>query len=200
MDGVNMVPRRAYHHGDLKEALKAEALSLLDEAGTEAVTIREVARRAGVAHSAPANHFKDRRALLTALAVIVTQDVIGHLGAALRTQGTQRARFKAAMAALLSYALANRHRYFLINRHDVLDLGDRALKEAHQEVFDLIAAAVEPSRRASYGTQTYVIAFWSMVHGYVSLRLEGTLTTGRDEITDAPREAALVDLLFDAIE
>ncbi len=55
-----------YHHGDLRRALLAAALALLDEGGVEAVTIRAVARRTGVTHAAPANHFRGREARRTA--------------------------------------------------------------------------------------------------------------------------------------
>lgn len=56
-----------YHHGALRETLLTEARRLLVEDGLEAVTLRELARRAGVSHAAPARHFADRDALLDAL-------------------------------------------------------------------------------------------------------------------------------------
>ena len=59
---------KAYHHGNLRFALIEAALDILDESGIDAVSIRQVAKRVGVAHSAPANHFKNKRALFTALA------------------------------------------------------------------------------------------------------------------------------------
>lgn len=74
MDGVNIMAKSPFKrgvghkHGNLREALVRGAMQLLDEKGVEAVTVREVARRASVAHSAPANHFSSRNDLLTALA------------------------------------------------------------------------------------------------------------------------------------
>lgn len=59
-----------YHHGDLREALLAEALAMLEEGGPDAVTFRGLARRLGVSHAAPGYHFPDRNALLVALASI----------------------------------------------------------------------------------------------------------------------------------
>ena len=61
--------RQSFHHGNLREALLQASLSLLDSGGPEGVTIRAVARETGVSHAAPVNHFKDREALLTGLAV-----------------------------------------------------------------------------------------------------------------------------------
>ncbi|MBL4791169.1 MAG: helix-turn-helix transcriptional regulator [Kordiimonadaceae bacterium] len=61
-----MVKSHSFHHGDLKRTLFSVAVSLLDQHGVSGVTIRAVARSAGVSHGAPVNHYKDRRALLTA--------------------------------------------------------------------------------------------------------------------------------------
>jgi AcrR family transcriptional regulator len=57
-----------YHHGELKPALLAAAAQLLDEGGAALISLREVARRAGVSHNAPYRHFADRDSLLAALA------------------------------------------------------------------------------------------------------------------------------------
>jgi AcrR family transcriptional regulator len=187
---------RGYHHGHLRTALQDVALTVLDEAGIEAVTLREVARRAGVAHSAPANHFRDRKALLTAVAVEVTREVAGVVRAAFGEATEQRSRFRAVMVAALRYALAHPHRYRLINHHGMLDMTDTALVDAQQEIFATIAAAFELPDKTAFGRETYVIAVWSMVHGYISLRLDGTLVAGFDEVTGCSRELALIDLLI----
>jgi AcrR family transcriptional regulator len=60
--------RAAYHHGDLRRALLAASLDLVDEGGIGALSLREVARKAGVSHNAPYHHFRDRGSLLAALA------------------------------------------------------------------------------------------------------------------------------------
>jgi AcrR family transcriptional regulator len=63
------VPQKAsYHHGQLRGALMTSALELVAETGALALSLREVARRAGVSHAAPAHHFGDKAGLLTALA------------------------------------------------------------------------------------------------------------------------------------
>ncbi|MEI5579289.1 helix-turn-helix domain-containing protein, partial [Streptomyces brasiliscabiei] len=60
--------RQPYHHGDLRRALLVAAEHELEEKGIEGFSLRGVAKRAGVSHAAPLHHFKDTRALLTALA------------------------------------------------------------------------------------------------------------------------------------
>ena len=69
-DGRASAGRDAYHHGDLRAALIAAAEEELAENGVDGFTLRGCARRAGVSHAAPAHHFKDVRALFTALATI----------------------------------------------------------------------------------------------------------------------------------
>ena len=64
-----MSQRATYHHGDLRRVLLDTAVELITERGTDAVSLRELARRAGVSHAAPAHHFTDKAGLFTALAV-----------------------------------------------------------------------------------------------------------------------------------
>ena len=63
-----MSDEKPYHHGDLRAALLTAAEAELAERGVEAFSLRSVAKRAGVSHAAPYRHFKDREALLSALA------------------------------------------------------------------------------------------------------------------------------------
>src|SRR5207237_1840006 len=63
-----MIRRRRYHHGNLREALVEAALALVEERGNPEFTLREVARRVGVTHAAPQRHFEDRAALAAAVA------------------------------------------------------------------------------------------------------------------------------------
>src|ERR1700709_1143394 len=60
--------RETYHHGDLKSAILQRAAELVAERGADGISLRELARAAGVSHAAPAHHFVDRRGLFTALA------------------------------------------------------------------------------------------------------------------------------------
>ncbi|MFJ7078018.1 TetR/AcrR family transcriptional regulator [Streptomyces sp. NPDC098781] len=66
---VHMPESRPYHHGDLRAALLAAAERTLREKGVGALSLRELAREVGVSHAAPGRHFKDKQALLNALAL-----------------------------------------------------------------------------------------------------------------------------------
>ena len=63
-----MPPTRPYHHGDLRQAVLTAAVAVLDESGPTQLSLRDLARRAGVSHAAPAHHFGDKAGLLTAIA------------------------------------------------------------------------------------------------------------------------------------
>lgn len=203
MDSVNMQPkkssRKAYHHGDLAQALLDAAQSLLDAGGVEAVTVRAVAREAGVAHSAPANHFKDRAALLAALATRIFQELTTEVGTALRVSSrSPRARLHAIADVVVQYALRHPHRYRLLWRGENFAAEKSPAEIAGAVLYDAVKEIL-----GGAGTETsidsQVIAAWSLIHGYVSLRLEGTLVEGSDEVSGKSRAAAIVDVLIDGV-
>lgn len=191
---------RAYHHGNLRGELLAAAMGLLDEGGVEAVTIRAVARRAGVTHAAPANHFADRRALLTALATGIFEALAERIGRRLASAGARRdARIRTFADATVAFGLAHPHRFRLLWRRDSLDDTDGALQAAMDAIYDRLVAelAAVPSARAS--AETRAIALWSMVQGYVCMRLDGNLVSKVDEETGEPRQKAIMTALLDGI-
>src|SRR5499425_1218502 len=81
-----MSRRKPYHHDNLREALLEEAVRLIGEAGPGALTLREVARRAGVSHNAPYRHFRDKDDLLAAIA----QEGFERLTATIRTAAAKK--------------------------------------------------------------------------------------------------------------
>jgi AcrR family transcriptional regulator len=193
-------PKESYHHGNLRAALVSAALALLDEEGVEAVTIRAVARRAGVTHAAPANHFRDRRALLTALAAELFTGLRAEIGRKLGDAGPElEARLRVFAQAMLRFGLAAPHRYRLIWRWDMLDGKDPALVAAMDGIYDRLIDELSAKARADFDPHTRAIALWSMVHGYVSMRIEGNLLAGKDKVSGEPRETAIVSAVLGGI-
>ncbi len=134
---------RPYHHGNLRPALIAQAERTLREQGLEALSLRELARQAGVSHAAPRRHFANRHALLDALAesgwarlgaeVRAAADRAGHeYEARLRAAGRAYVRFATRDAALLELMFAGRQ-------------GGQipALQEAAADAFSVLVELIE---------------------------------------------------------
>ena len=202
MDGVNCKAygpgmARGYHHGDLKAALITAAIDLLDAGGPDAVTVRAVARRAGVAHSAPINHFPDRAALLTAVANLIFADLISAIDKAFDAAESPIDKLRAFGPAVTSFALAQPNRYRLLWRRDSLSPADRFIDEGVSQMCErLKAVLLAEAAPACRDVDSEVIALWSMTHGYVALRLDGNLVAGDDAVSGKPRDAEIVEVLL----
>jgi AcrR family transcriptional regulator len=190
--------KRGQHHGALKPVLVEAGLGLLDSEGVEAVTIRAVARQAGVSHAAPVNHFPDRRALLTAIATHCFEELKRAIAnTEFRRLPTARERIFALIDAFYAYGLARPNRYRLMWRQDLLDAADPAIKGLTDDVFDLVArslASFEDPPRIS--AMSRIVAVCSAIHGYVLLRIDGNFDSYVDERTGQPRHYAIVEALL----
>ncbi|MFF7748361.1 TetR/AcrR family transcriptional regulator [Streptomyces sp. NPDC007971] len=99
---------RPYHHGDLRAALLTSAERTLREKGAGALSLRELARDIGVSHAAPGRHFKDKQALLDALALDGYERLNRTLDAAAEHPGrTLEERMTALTRAYLGFAVEN---------------------------------------------------------------------------------------------
>jgi AcrR family transcriptional regulator len=171
--------KSSYHHGDLRNALLAAALELVREEGVGAISLREVARRAGVSHAAPAHHFGDKAGLLTALA---TQGY-EMFGAALRA-GAERApidnpqlRFSWVGWAYVMFAAEHRAHFEIMFRPELLHQADPDLAAASGDAYQVLTDSVSAcSPNASAEEQELqAIRAWSDVHGLATLWLHGNL-------------------------
>lgn len=175
-------PEGRYHHGELRRALVATALEIVEREGVAALTLRELARRLGVSHAAPAHHFPDKAALLAELA----REGFDRLTAAMRTAGATAASAPARLRAVgeAYVAFATEHPAFLrvMFGRDVADLADppAALREAGDRSFgvllDAVGAVLEAHPPASRPPAD-AVAFtcWSLVHGMAMLWIDGPL-------------------------
>ena len=194
-----MNPSTHYHHGNLKQKLVAAAFELLDTQGINGVGIRQVARKVNAAHSAPANHFKNKAALYTELA---KESFIG-LACAIRDKqrdGPTTQSVHDFCKSVLDFALAFPNRYRLMWRKDCFDNSAPDLNEAKEEVYRILVGLLEASAEAKkVDVESQAIAVWSLIHGYVSLRLDGNLEQGTDVVTAQARSSAIIDVLLDGL-
>ncbi|MCD0453308.1 TetR/AcrR family transcriptional regulator [Actinocorallia sp. API 0066] len=168
---------RPYHHGSLPETLVAHAVELLDEAGPEAVVVREVARRAGVSPAAPFRHFADRAALMTAVTEAVAVDFSGIQRAAV--ESADDLPFRALGTAFVHYALTYPHRFALLRaavfgatRAPALEAGHRAFTEA---VTDLIVAGQRRGDLRAADPRLVRVTAQALVYGLSQMFVDGYL-------------------------
>ena len=190
--------KKAHHHGALKQALIEAALHLLDSEGVEAVTIRAVARQAGVSHAAPVNHFADRRALLTGVAIFCFEELQQAITATgIRNMSDAREKMLAFVDAFYNYGLNNPNRYRLMWRQDMLDSSDVKLTEMTEKLFSHVTNMItEFGDPPNISIMSRVVAACSIIHGYVLLRINGNFIGFADEKTGHPRHIALIEALL----
>ncbi len=194
-----MPSRATYHHGDLRRALLVAAEAELIEKGIEGFTLRGVARRAGVSHAAPAHHFKDTAAMLTALAAVaaerLTETTTRRREAA---PHDPRSRFLASGTGYIDFALENPALFMLLFGSGRPDSDDPELVRhagaAFTDLVDGIAAITGKDPLADAEGRLDVAAAWSLVHGVASLLIAGRMKSLRPT-TDADRDAWLRRLI-----
>ncbi|MEU8660825.1 TetR/AcrR family transcriptional regulator [Actinoplanes philippinensis] len=99
--------KRPFHHGNLRAVLLDQAEAMLREQGVDGLSLRELARQAGVSHGAPRSHFIDRQALLDALAEQGFDRFTDRARTALAVPGPVRERFRAVGRAYVDFAVDN---------------------------------------------------------------------------------------------
>ncbi|MBL7254826.1 TetR/AcrR family transcriptional regulator [Paractinoplanes lichenicola] len=153
----------AYHHGDLRRVLLEATAAAIQEHGVAALSLRDLARRAGVSHAAPAHHFGDKAGLLTAFAAAGFEELATALA------GDD---FLEMGVAYVRFALSRPAHFEVMFRPDLYHADDPAL-----------LAARAKSSEALYGEDTDKTAGqagWSIAHGFATLWLSGAFP-GRDQ-------------------
>jgi AcrR family transcriptional regulator len=184
------VTRRAdgYHHGDLRRALVDAAIVLLERGGPERLSLREVARAAGVSQSAPYNHFAGKQDLLAWLATTGFRELEASQAAIAAADGPADGRLVDLGVDYLRAALARPQLYRLMFGTGIEDWSAHpALVGAKGASADPLKAAI--ARYLSGSAQpdgevvdTAMVVLWSLVHGLASLSIDGSLN--RDKHPD----------------
>lgn len=186
--------RATYHHGNLQSALEDAALSLLATQPAAKISLREVARIAGVSHNAPYNHFGDRAALLHALGVRAMRELLQAQERAVETESDPVSRVRALGAAYVAYAAAHPQAFALVFDPEYCPPGhsdaDMApLITRNEELLSAeVAALVELPGYAGRDPEALAAALWASVHGLAMLVMLGHLPR---EVAE-PALAALV--------
>ena len=114
---------KSYHHGNLREALLDIAFALVDSRGVEAISMRGLAREAGVSSAAPFRHFADKRVLLDAIAEKAALELERKLDEATATGSDALTQFRAMSVAYVRFAAEHPALFDLIHSTDSVSAG-----------------------------------------------------------------------------
>jgi AcrR family transcriptional regulator len=168
--------RTRFHHGDLTNALIDAAVELLEAGDASVLTLREVARRAGVTSGAPYHHFPTRADLFAAVATRGFMALGEAIEASQRRAGTPVQRFERRMLAYLSFARAHPAHYRVMFHPEIRGSGSH---EAHAAIsraaFDQLVDGVRAVRPdlAELALRQLALTTWAAAHGLVTLSLDG---------------------------
>jgi AcrR family transcriptional regulator len=167
--------KRPYHHADLRAALIDEVLAALAAGEADGLSMRQLAARVGVSHTAAYAHFADKSALWRAVAAVGLERLRDALWAAVVDAPSPAAALTAAGLAYLAFARADRALYRVMFRYELKPSDGYAAEQSAYEVLQRAVAAVpfagkpRPAERIARDAVTA----WSLVHGLASLEEGG---------------------------
>jgi AcrR family transcriptional regulator len=180
-----------YHHGDLPRALLDAALHIVETQGTEALTLRAVARLAGVSQAAPYRHFANKEAILAAVA----EDGFRSLMTAMR-QSVQDcgdlplARLRAVGIGYVTFATSHPSHFRVMFGRDMADRSAfPALRQVASDTLAMVVDAIADGQRAGLvrseePAADLALTAWSSVHGLSALLIDGVLDRPVAEVAE----------------
>jgi AcrR family transcriptional regulator len=191
-----MSPKAAYHHGDLRAALVGAAMDLLEEGGEAELSLRAVARRAGVSAAAPYRHYDDREALVSAVAAVGYRELAERLAAAHPSPSTPDELASVAVA-YVQFAL-ERPALFRIMFGEPCDR-DSDERVAATAAVSLYVRGIVERTFPQADSEALATAVWALVHGLAFLHLDGKLDAATPTAV-AERITASIHALLTAIK
>jgi AcrR family transcriptional regulator len=189
--------RPSYHHGDLREGLVRAARAAVEAGGPEAVSLRELAQALGVSTAAPYRHFRDRRALLAAVAA----EGFAELAEAYRRARADEAAPVAAMRntarVYLDLAFDHPGLFRLMFASDILSgAPPQSLTGPAMEAWEELCRAVTALDLAAddRSVKRRAVTGWSTLHGFVTLTQGGRL---QNFMTEPLSQAELIEAIID---
>lgn len=192
-----------YHHGALWDALLEAAERVLERDGLAGLTLRAVAREAGVSHAAPTHHFGDLTGLVSELAAIGFRQFNATMAAAGASSTVPLQQAAARARAYVAYAQAHPGMYGLMFRTERLDMKRPSLHEAASASFAGLAGAIGASRHEhieeealSLDQAAAIARAWSLVHGFTMLLLDDRLSDILHRLPAGTTAEALLDAML----
>jgi AcrR family transcriptional regulator len=183
-------PRRSYHHGNLRAHLMAAALEIVRETGTASLSLRDAARRAGVSHTAPYRHFRNRAALLAALAEEGFRDMAAEMQAARTAAGEDPIEQLRQMGlAYVRFAARHPGHFRVMFGPEAAYEHDHGVRHAGEAAYNLMrdalgqAEALGKLRDGDHRVQARTA--WALMHGLAALIVDGRIPVVDDAALEA---------------
>ena len=176
------MPRKTYHHGDLKNALIKAGVDILAKDGVEGLSLRKVAQKVGVSHTAPYAHFADKQALIAAISTEGFRLLYEQL-VAIRGKYRSAPAHQLVEAAWAYVRFAQDHpAHFRVAFSSAVEHEKEypALVEMTRKSFGEVVGIVEACQVSALlrpgPVDVLAVSVWSIVHGFASLLIEGQIS------------------------
>ena len=191
-----MVPAPSEQHGDVRRLVLDAAIAIIELEGAESLSMREVARRAGVSHQAPYHYFGDRSGILAA----ISEEGFTGLAQAFRdVHETEMPAAKAGFIAYLNFSRQHVGHFRVMIRNDICGVSthkstqtaaDSAFDELRLMVSRITGPEIDPNKAF-----TFAAMLWSLSHGLATLVIDGPLPNKVPPGTDLESQIqAVIDL------
>lgn len=170
---------KSYHHGNLREVLLRSAIQLIAKVGPSGLTLREVARRAGVSHAAPYRHFKDKEDLIAAVATQGFEELNRAMVRSAHQGSDTLDSLKRAGIAYVAFALRRPEHFTVMFDTAAFSKQQPEAVSASEQCFGtlltLVQRCVDEAQLPQGDVQEMALVAWSMVHGIAKLAIAGKL-------------------------
>lgn len=200
-------PADAYQHGDLREALVDAGVKLLTEGGLDKLSLRGAAQLAGVSHAAPYRHYRDKEALIAAIAERGFRMLTDSMRSELQESGARKAGRKLTALAIGYVAFGTSQPAYLklifggaLSKEHVPAPLLEAGAEAYNVLREAVAAGIDSGELRKGDVDETALACWSLVHGLSMLIVDGAVPKPETRELERGLSERLVGLLSRGIE
>jgi AcrR family transcriptional regulator len=190
-----MPSKKTYHHGDLKNALIQSGVKILAKEGVAGLSLRKVAKKAGVSHAAPYAHFHDKQALIAAISADGLRRLYEQMSLVVDAYPNKPAKqLTEGAKAYLHFAQEHPDQFRIMfsgvieSEKDHPDYVEMSIK-SYQRVIRIVEACQAQGVLRSESAEALGVALWSVVHGLTMLLIEGQLS---QSLTDQIRAEELL--------
>lgn len=195
------MPRKNYHHGDLKNALIKAGIEILSKEGVSGLSLRKAARQAGVSHAAPYAHFADKQTLIAAIASDGHSKINERLEAALARYSEDPLRqFVSVAWAYAQFGLESPAHYKITFSGVLQDEHSHPeFVEFSQRNMQVLRIIIERCREAGIlntsdtDAELQAVSLWGVIHGLVSLMIQGQVPSSLMKMTK-PKDLVIAAL------